>query len=80
MARLESVLSVYERDKAARFRRDADRSSSIAARGALRILLSGYTGMPAAEIEFSIRARSFLSCGRARRPMLKHAAPRSFLN
>ncbi len=53
MARLESVLSVYERDKAARFRRDADRSSSIAARGALRILLSGYTGMPAAEIEFS---------------------------
>ncbi len=50
---LESVLSAGERGKADRFRREADRHSSIAARGALRVLLSGYTGIPAAGIEFS---------------------------
>jgi 4'-phosphopantetheinyl transferase len=49
---LRNVLCERERKKAARFRREADRSSSIAARGALRILLSGYTGIPAAEIGF----------------------------
>jgi len=49
---LHTVLSAREQEKAARFRRDADRDSSIAARGALRILLSGYTGIPVAEVEF----------------------------
>ena len=49
---LRGLLSAPEREKAARFHRDADRQSSIAARGALRVLLSGYTGIPAAEIEF----------------------------
>lgn len=49
---LHGLLSAPEREKAARFHRDADRQSSIAARGALRVLLSGYTGIPAAEIEF----------------------------
>ena len=49
---LHGLLSVREQEKAARFYRDADRQSSIAARGALRVLLSGYTGIPAAEIEF----------------------------
>lgn len=49
---LHGLLSAKEQEKAARFHRDADRQSSIAARGALRVLLSGYTGIPAAEIEF----------------------------
>ncbi|MBN2684366.1 MAG: 4'-phosphopantetheinyl transferase superfamily protein [Pontiellaceae bacterium] len=52
-AEIESVLSAREREKAARFRREADRASSIAARGALRILLSGYSGLPAPAITFS---------------------------
>ena len=50
---LHAVLSAGEQQKAARFYRNADRQSSIAARGALRILLSGYTGKTAGEIEFS---------------------------
>jgi 4'-phosphopantetheinyl transferase len=50
---LRSFLCLTEMEKAARFRREADRQSSIAARGALRILLSGYMGIPAADIEFS---------------------------
>ena len=50
---LYAVLSTQEQERAARFHRNADRQSSIAARGALRILLSGYTGTPASEIEFS---------------------------
>lgn len=49
---LETVLEKEEREKAARFHREADRQSSIAARGALRVLLSGYTGIPAGEIRF----------------------------
>jgi 4'-phosphopantetheinyl transferase len=50
---LQIVLSEKERAKAARFHRVEDRQSSITARGALRILLSGYIGIPAAEIQFS---------------------------
>lgn len=49
---LHTLLSDKERTKAARFRREADRQSSIAARGALRILLGGYAEVPAAEIQF----------------------------
>ena len=49
---LESVLCEEERAKAARFRRATDRQSSICARGALRILLSGYTEIPALDITF----------------------------
>ena len=49
---LHAVLCDKEQKKAARFYRESDRQSSIAARGALRILLSGYTGIPAAEITF----------------------------
>ena len=52
-AELELVLSAHEREKAARFRRAADRVSSISARGALRMLLSGYTGIPVEAIDFS---------------------------
>lgn len=50
---LHAMLSVKEQEKAARFHRDVDRQSSIAARGALRTLLSGYTGILAADIKFS---------------------------
>jgi len=50
---LNALLSEKEREKAARFHREPDRQSSVAARGALRILLSGYAGIPAAEIEFN---------------------------
>ena len=49
---LQGLLTAKEQEKAARFHRDADRHSSIAARGALRILLGGYTGIPATEIQF----------------------------
>jgi 4'-phosphopantetheinyl transferase len=49
---LHSLLCVEEREKAARFFRDSDRQSSIAARGSLRVLLSIYTGTPSAEIGF----------------------------
>lgn len=49
---LQALLSKKEQDKAARFHRKADRQSSISARGALRVLLSGYTGIPADKIEF----------------------------
>jgi len=52
LARLQALLCDAEREKAARFFREADRQSSIAARGALRFLLSGYTGIPAVEIAF----------------------------
>lgn len=49
---LRSVLCEREAEKAARFRRESDRQSSISARGALRILLSGYTGAAASDIDF----------------------------
>ncbi|MBN2164328.1 MAG: 4'-phosphopantetheinyl transferase superfamily protein [Pontiellaceae bacterium] len=51
--RLLLVLNEHEREKAARFRRESDRLSSIAARGALRVLLGGYAGIPASEIRFT---------------------------
>jgi 4'-phosphopantetheinyl transferase len=41
-----------EQEKALRFIRDTDSQSSIAARGALRTLLYGYTGIPSNEIQF----------------------------
>ncbi len=47
-----AVLSGNEREKAERFRGLTDRQSSIAARGALRILLSRYSGIPAKNIKF----------------------------
>ena len=50
---LHAVLCEKEQEKAARFRRESDRQSSIAARSALRILLSQYTGLPAVDIVFN---------------------------
>jgi 4'-phosphopantetheinyl transferase len=52
MNALQEMLSAREMEKAARFQREADCQSSIVARGALRVLLAGYTGIPASEIEF----------------------------
>ena len=49
---LKALLSAGETAKAERFLRAPDRASSIVARGALRLLLSGYTGVPAAELRF----------------------------
>ncbi|MEE9369548.1 MAG: 4'-phosphopantetheinyl transferase superfamily protein [Pontiella sp.] len=49
---LHSVLCEKEQEKAARFHRESDRQSSIAARSALRILLSRYTGISATDIVF----------------------------
>lgn len=50
---LAALLSEKELAKADRFRRASDRASSIMARGALRLLLSGYTGIPASELAFT---------------------------
>lgn len=50
---LHDLLSESEREKALRFLQENDKQSSIAARGALRILLSGYSGIPAEAIEFN---------------------------
>ncbi|MDF7799426.1 4'-phosphopantetheinyl transferase superfamily protein [Pontiellaceae bacterium B1224] len=52
LAEMQTLLCAEEAAKAERFHRPADRAASIVARGALRVLLSGYTGIPAAEIKF----------------------------
>ena len=52
MDRLYSILNAEEQAKAGRFYREADRQSSIASRGALRVLLAGYMGLSADEIGF----------------------------
>jgi 4'-phosphopantetheinyl transferase len=50
MEGLYEVLHMDEREKAKRFFREADQQSSIAARGALRILLAGYMERVPAEV------------------------------
>lgn len=62
MDELKALLSKSEATKAERFYRPADRASSIVARGALRLLLSGYTGIPATELifEYSKNGKPFL--------------------
>lgn len=47
-----SILCAEEQKKAERFFRESDRHSSIAARGALRVLLSAYTEIPVRKIAF----------------------------
>jgi 4'-phosphopantetheinyl transferase len=49
---LKALLCEAEVAKAERFYRPADQASSIVARGALRMLLSGYTGNAASELRF----------------------------
>ena len=68
--RLHTVLCPAEQQKAARFYRTADRQASIAARGALRVLLSGYTGIPPAELAFghSENGKPFLDVPQAALP------------
>jgi 4'-phosphopantetheinyl transferase len=62
MEALHAVLNQKEQDKAARFYRDRDRHTSIAARGALRILLGAYSGQEPAAIcfEYSENGKPFL--------------------
>ena len=49
---LENLLCSEERAKAARFKREQDRHSSIVSRGALRLLLAAYSGEEAEKINF----------------------------
>jgi 4'-phosphopantetheinyl transferase len=49
-----SGLSPDERDRAGRFRFDADANRYIVARGGLRVILSAYTGVPPAELVFQV--------------------------
>jgi 4'-phosphopantetheinyl transferase len=49
---LKQLLNQQELEKALRFHREADRQSSIASRGALRVLLGGYAAIPPSEIDF----------------------------
>jgi len=49
---LHTLLAEDERARAARFRFERDRRRSIVARGLLRLLLEGYTGVPAREHRF----------------------------
>ena len=49
---LYNKLCDEEREKADRFFKETDRQASIAARGALRLLLAGYTEMRPAEVGF----------------------------
>ncbi|MDH3982519.1 MAG: 4'-phosphopantetheinyl transferase superfamily protein [Kiritimatiellaceae bacterium] len=60
---LRSVLCEKEQAKAARFYREGDRNSSIVARGALRILLGGYSGIPPERIlfDYSENGKPFLA-------------------
>jgi 4'-phosphopantetheinyl transferase len=53
---LTSVLSADEANRAGRFRFKRDRHRFTAARAALRLLLSQYTGTPAAGLEFAYGA------------------------
>jgi 4'-phosphopantetheinyl transferase len=50
----EDVLSSSERQAAQRFRFEADRERSIASRGGLRWILSGYCGVPPNELNFQV--------------------------
>jgi len=50
---LSAVLTDGEKEKALRFHRESDRQSSIASRGALRILLAGYAGWATDKIRFT---------------------------
>jgi 4'-phosphopantetheinyl transferase len=74
---LSAVLNGDELAKADRFRREADRSSSIVARGALRVLLSGYTGLPAAELQFQYleTGKPFLAVPQASRLLAPEELP-----
>ena len=54
--RLQALLSGDEQQKAARLHREADRQSSVAARGALRVLLAAYSGLHPGELIFGYTA------------------------
>ncbi|HEY5652933.1 MAG TPA: 4'-phosphopantetheinyl transferase superfamily protein [Pontiella sp.] len=53
LERLQALLNKSELHKAERFQRRKDQESSIAARGALRVLLGAYSGQEPQQIHFS---------------------------
>ena len=55
-AAAHALLSADERERAARFHFDRHRRRYAICRAALRQILAGYTGLPAAEIDFSYTA------------------------
>jgi 4'-phosphopantetheinyl transferase len=50
------ILSADERDRAARFRFEIDRTRFLRRRAALRVILGGYLGAPPAEVSYSENA------------------------
>lgn len=52
--KLPVLLSRDERDKAMRFRRDADRDRYVASHAMVRLVLSRYAGAPPASLEFGV--------------------------
>lgn len=56
MARWWATLSPDERERAGRYRFERDRAQFVAARGALRALLTGYVGEPAGQIALAAGA------------------------
>ena len=52
--KLQVLLSGDERDKAMRFRRDADRDRYVASHAMVRLVLSRYVGAPPASLEFGV--------------------------
>jgi 4'-phosphopantetheinyl transferase len=65
--RLEALLSDDERERAARFRFERDRSRYVVGRGLLRVLLAGYAGLDAAHLCFRY--------GRHQKPSLVGSGP-----
>lgn len=65
--RLAALLSDDERERAARFHFERDRSRYVVGRGLLRILLDGYAGIDAAHLRFRY--------GRHRKPFLVGSGP-----
>lgn len=61
------LLSAEERARAAQFRLEQDRCRSIVGRGALRLLLAGYTGIPPDALELGVTRQG--------KPFLSHVAP-----
>ncbi len=81
MAKFQTLLSQEETDRAARFAFEHLKQSYILAHGAVRILLSGYTGVPPERIEFRYAAngKPSLSFATEVRFNLSHCGPMALL-
>jgi hypothetical protein len=69
---LTALLSASERQRGDRFHFERDRRRFLAARGMLRKLLSGYTGVPPEELEFTLEWRSPVRVHPRRRRRCRH--------